>query len=554
MYSGKKTKKFANWFNEVIEKKLEPEKVLEKFLEWFDFNKKLVFLITLIFGIITHISMFTGMIMSQDGLWNSMGYSRPGVFEMTLGRWGIEIMQRANFYIAIPTISTISCVLITAITAIFLVDLFNFKSKISVIITALILAVSPVLTVTLLYIYTAFAYCSNLLIATLIIWFIYKFKHKKLGLIIAILLFVLSLSIYQSYIGVSVGLCMMISILELLRNEKTIKETFINIGKTVITVFVGGMLYYIITTILLKINYLELATYKNINAFSIKDIFLNLGNTIPNCYKDFFNFFISNNIFYNTNYRREVFYVVLFAIFLITLISAILSIEKKRGIKAILVILFVALLPIGLNIINVIVVSNEIYALTAAQMILFIPFIFAILETVNKFTVIKWIAILSCFYIVCSYYVADNTSYTSLKMRYNQANAVAIRMMDKLERTEGYDRNLPICVVGIIGDNNYPQVGNIYQYTLGSVFTNPIFHGSYEGSIGTLYNFLKVYLGEDLKFCSAEIYEKIVRSEELAKLEDFPKEGCTAIIENTLVIKLSNYIPLPDGTLLFEEY
>ena len=187
-------------------------------------------------------------------------------------------------------------------------------------------------------------------------------------------------------------------------------------------------------------------------------------------------------------------------------------------------------------------------------MILIVPLGFAIMETIERTTFIKWIAILSCFYIVFSYYIADNVSYASLKMRYNQAQAVSIRIMDKLERTPGYKRDMPICIIGIIGDNNYPQLGKIYEYTIGSAFLNPIIHGSYSGAQGTMYNFLRIFLGEDVKFCDTETFNKIIINEKIKDLENFPNEGCTAIIENTLVIKLSNYIPLPDGTILFEEY
>ena len=51
-----------------------------------------------------------------------------------------------------------------------------------------------------------------------------------------------SLSVYQSYIGISVGLCIMFSILELLKN-KDIKEVLINIGKAISVVLIGAILY-----------------------------------------------------------------------------------------------------------------------------------------------------------------------------------------------------------------------------------------------------------------------------------------------------------------------
>ena len=70
-----------------IQEFFDPEIVFAKFLKWFDKNKRMTFLITLLVGIVTHITMITETIMSQDGLWNSMEYFRPGAWEMSLGRW-----------------------------------------------------------------------------------------------------------------------------------------------------------------------------------------------------------------------------------------------------------------------------------------------------------------------------------------------------------------------------------------------------------------------------------------------------------------------------------
>ena len=491
-----KTNKVISWFNKNVEEPLESEKILNKFLKWFDSNKKLAFLLTFFIGIITHITMLTSTIMGQDGLWNSMEYNRPGDWEMTLGRWGIEIMQRFNFYIAIPTISTISCILVMAIAAVFIVDLFDIKNKISAFFTATILAVTPTLTITLLYVYTAFAYCSNFLIATLVIWFIYKFKYKKIGLIIATCLFTLVLSIYQSYIGVSIGLCIMLTILDLIKSEKTLKEIFINILKTIVVVILGGLLYYGLTNLLLHWKQLSLATYKDINSFSIKDIFLGLGSSIQNCYKDFYGFFIKDSIIYNTNYKREVFYGTFLATSVIaTIIASLKNKEESKKIKIVrilFIIVLVFVLPIGLNFINILIAGNELYALTSVQLVLVVPFAFAIMEQVDKFEIMKWIAILSCFYIVGTYYIADNTSYAAMKMRYNQAYSVTLRIMEKIENTPGYNKDLPICIIGIIGDNNYPKVGNLYDYSVGSVFLNAGFHGSYEGSVGTMKKYIQV--------------------------------------------------------------
>lgn len=530
-------------------KVITPDEVLDKFLKWFDNKKKVAFLITIIVGIITHITMITEMIMSQDGLWNSISYSRAGLWETTLGRWGIELITRVTSFIAIPSITTIFNIILMAITAVFLVDVFNLKSKISIFFTSIALVLTPTFTVTLLYVYTSFAYCANMLIATLVVWFIYKFPYKKWGIVLSSICFMMVLSIYQSYVGVTVGLCVMVSVLHLIKGEKSIKEIFINILKTVISVIAGGIIYYIITMILLKVSGVEFAAYKGANNISIMDIILNLKTTIIQAYKDFLFFFLGDSIVYNSNYRREVLYGIFFLMFGISCLISIFSIKsenkKERVFRIVISILFLALLPLALNIIDVIACSTTIYALTGTQLILMIPFAFAIFELIEKFIILKWIGVLFCVLIMLTYYIATNTSYSALKLTYNQAYSTTVRIMDRIENTTGYTKDAEILFGGIVGNNNYPRTSSLYNYTIGSIVNNTTFHGTYAGQIGTWMSFLKVFLGVDFVPCSENTYYTIVNSQEYKDMDVFPATNSVKVLNGIVVVKLSENPPLP---------
>lgn len=535
-----------------MEKKLKimaPEEALEKFLKWFDTNKKIGFLVALVVGLIAHITMITETIMSQDGLWNSMEYFRPGDWEISIGRWGIAIIERLIQFIAIPTINTVLCILMVAITAVLIIDLLDFKSKVSSIFTALALVLTPTLVVTLLYIYTAFAYCFNLLISTFVIWLIYKSKHKKIGFALAALCFMFSLSIYQGYVGVTVGLCMMISILDLLKNND-IKEVFKNIGKTILALLIGGILYLGLTKIILMVSNIDASNYNNANSISISGIISGLGSSLLQTYKDFGTFFFGNDIVVNANYTRGLIYAVFFIMFALGLITTIASIkEENKKIKIgkiSLIILFISLLPIGLNIIDIIASGSTMYALTSVQMILIIPFAFAIFELLNKFVLVKWIAILSCFGVMWTYYLADNTSYAALKLTYNQAYSSTMRVMDRIETTPGYVKDMPILFGGIIGNNNYPRTSSLYAYTVGSIVNNTAFHGPYGSAMGTWTKFLKIFYGLDVRMCTAEEYYKIVTGDVYKnEMECFPAESSVRIMNGIVVVKLDEEPYLP---------
>ena len=530
-------------------KVISPEIALEKFLTWFDLNKRIAFITAIVVGIITHITMMTETIMSQDGIWNSMQYSRAGDWVIALGRWGIELAGRLNNFVAIPSITTMLCLFLMAVSTVFIVDIFNFKSKYSALFTGMIMVVSPCLTATMLYVYTSVAYCVNMLLAILAIWFIYKFKYKKIGIVISALCFMFSLSIYQSYMGVTVGLCIMLSIIELLKDNSKIKDVFINIGKTVLAVLSGGILYYILTMLILNLTGIDMATYKGAESFGIKEIFASLGTNILNTYKNFVEFFFKDVIVYNTNYRRDIWYTLFFIGFIVTFIAklAILKVETKKEkiFKIVLASLMVLLMPIGLNIINIVAVGTEIYALTATQMILVIPFVLALVESLEILNSIKWIILISCMCICGTYYLSDSASYSALKLTYNQAYSSTMRVFDRIETTPGYEKDMPLLLAGIIGNNNYPRTMNLYGYTIGELANNTVFHGTYGGQIGTWINYMRVFFGLDIQMCDPDTYYRIVTGEDYKDMEMFPAEDSIRIIDGVVVVKLSEEPPLP---------
>ena len=519
-----------------------PDKVFEKFLIWFDSKKRLAFLVTFIIGFITHINMITDYIMSQDGLWNSIQYFKPGDWEVTLGRWGIVLAQRLNNFIAIPSITTISCIFIMSIISVLLIDLFNLNNKLSIILTSAILAVAPTFMVTLLYVYTALSYTICMLFSVLVIWSIYKIKNKKLSNILAIIFFVLTMSIYQSYVGISIGLCIMLSIIKLINSQEnetennkeyTVKDCILNIFKVGILLFISGVLYLIITKVILLVLNLKISDYKFANQVSIVGILFNLKISIINAYKDFLAFFVRDRIIYNTNYRRDIFYIFFFISTGIICLKNILLVQdknkKERILKLLFLVLLVFCLPIALNIIDILVVGNEIYALTAGQLILVIPFCLALIEENDDLKILKWISAISIICVIGTYFIADYASYTATKLTYNQAYSVTERLIDRIENIPGYDKSYPILFGGIVGNNNFPRTSNIYNYSIGSVVNNTTFHGTYGGQVGTWVNYIKIFFGMDIIPCEANLYYTIVNSEDYKEMEIFPAQNSIKI-------------------------
>ena len=526
-----------------------PDEVFEKFLSWFEFKKRLAFLTALIVGIITHINMITDLIMSQDGLWNSVQYFKPGNWEITLGRWGIVLMQRLNNFIAIPNLTTVSCILIMSVVAVILTDLFDLKSKISIVISSCLVVVTPSFLVTLLYVYTALSYCMCMLFSCLAIWAIYKIKNKKTSYTFSAIFFILSLSIYQSYAGLAIGLFLMIQIIKLMKKETTIKEVFLNILKTGILFLVAGIIYLIITKIILYVLVLDMAEYKNAKSFNLLSTLINFKNSVTSAYKDFMAFFFRDRIVYNTNYRRELFYLLFFisslVMIIINFIKTPFKSKKEKVSVAITVFVLLLTIPLALNIIDLVMGESQIYVLTAGQMIAVIPFILALVENIEKYNLLKWAMVLSLLCIIGTYYIADNASYTALKLTYNQAYSVTERLINRIEETPGYKREYPIVLGGIVGNTNFPRTSNIYDFTIGNVVNNTTFHGTYGGQLGTWISFVKIFFGQDIVPVNEGVYFDVITSEEYKNMGKFPEENSIIIRDGIIIVKLNDDPPLP---------
>ena len=278
----------------------------------------------------------------------------------------------------------------------------------------------------------------------------------------------------------------------------------------------------------------------------------NLKVSISRSYKDFVDFYFGDSIIFNTVYSRDVVYKVLFTT--VILLEIILIISNKMWKKPVHMLFVLALnivLPVAFNVILLLATDTITYILTAAQMILVIPFAVMICEMSNgKFTwIFRWITIGSLLVIVMTYYLATNASYTTLKLTYDQTYATVLRMIDRIEQTEGYRPEQRIMINGIVEagkDYRYFRTNNIREYSFATLFRDcPVFHGTYSGMNGTWEKYLNNYMGMKINFCSVEEYVEIVNTEEYKALNVFPEDNSIKIINDIIVVKMRENAIMP---------
>lgn len=522
-----------------------PDSLIKKLARWLDSNKKIAFISTLIIGFITNIILLTIMIMSSDGLWNSLVHFSTG-YEITLGRWALMFFEKLRNNISMVTVTTVYSIFITAVTAVFIVDFYGLQSKISAFLTGMILGVSPCLAMTMLYSFTSDLYCWAFLLSVISAWLICRNKRGLLEGLFSAIAIMVSMALYQSYIGITVGLCISKVILNSINSIKNKKEIFKDIGYRVLVVCIGLFFYYISVKVAIYHYGLKLSDYHGVNEVSFFNIIANLGTSIPTTYKVFFGFFYGDSNINNSSFNRGILWgIFLLAITIVYLYIIVNNKENNKKEKVFSVIfntIIFIMLPIGLNVINVMVPNTTYYPLNSEQMLLIVPLGFAILESLEleKASILKWASVLSCFIICITYYLSINASYLLIRIKYNQAYSITVRAVARLENTEGYAKDKRWIFTGVIDGEDINKISNLEKYTLNSIDTISIFHRDYYGAIATWTKLLEQYLGITPNFATIDEYKEIINTEEYKNMPMFPEKDSIREINGIMVVKFEN--------------
>ena len=471
-------------------------------------------------------------------------------YEASLGRWGINLFDSLRNNIAIPFITTLISILLMGLINILLIELFEIKNKIFQVLMMASVIASPSLCMTLLYAYTADAYLFAMFFSVLTIYALYRIKNKKIGISLAGISFIMMLSTYQSYMGLSIGIILMLNIKKLLTKENSSIEVIKDLSIKAIILVISAIVYYIITIVYLKINHLSMSTYKGTNEIGLSSILVSLIPSIKSAYMAFFKYFFADGIILNRAWKREKLYAIFFLLLSISIIVLWgQSWKQKQNKKDFFVrwalgIFLIAMLPIALNIVVIIASGNEIYFLIATQMLLMVPFAFMILEQLleknNMINLLNWGAILTLTIITITYFLSVVVTYQTTQMTYEQAQKVANRILIRMEETLGYRSGMNKLFAGVIDDVNFPKTLDIYNLAVTNSLRSSIFHATYWGQEATWRNFMEVFCGIRINFCEDYEYYKIIHSDEFKQMDIFPGENSVKMIDDVMVVKFTN--------------
>ena len=160
-------------------------------------------------------------------------------------------------------------------------------------------------------------------------------------------------------------------------------------------------------------------------------------------------------------------------------------------------------------------------------------------EKKNVNAIILWAALIGATVIAFTYAVTDNIAYFNMQKKYEKTYAYCVRLADRIEQTDGYYQGIPIAMVGVVGDENFPSTDVTKGVTDNIIGASGDFL-LYKGENYQL--FFKHYLGATYNILSDDHVIEFYDTEEYQALTSFPEAGSTKVIDGVLYVKTENQI------------
>ncbi|NTV79105.1 MAG: hypothetical protein HGA25_08220 [Clostridiales bacterium] len=282
----------------------------------------------------------------------------------------------------------------------------------------------------------------------------------------------------------------------------------------------------------------QLADYQGINTLDQADK-PGIFQSVLHMYQDFVAFTIKGNVFMNNGFSLAAVIVIALLVF-----YTLLRLMKKKKLYTrplfyLGTLVFLAVVPLASNIILFISPEVNYHLIMRYQWVLFLILSLAFMERylteeVWQINLIKWVSILCFGTMVLNFVVTDNIAYSNLAKKYEKTYAYCLRLADRIEQTEGYYTGMPVAMIGVISEENFPST----DLSLG--VTSNIIGASGETLLYTSENyqaFLKNYMDISIELVSDEEMLEIYNSQIYQDMDSFPGADSVKVVDGILYVK-----------------
>ena len=505
---------------------------ITKLYKKFSASDKVAFVSAFVTGLLVHMPAMLMDVPNHDGL-ASMYFSQNMI---TSGRWFLAVVCAVSSFYTVPWIIGLIGIFELALTAVLLKRIFEIENGVTVFIISALLVAFPSLASTFAYVFTLDGYMAGLFLAVLAVY-LAKENHFILGGIAL----AFSLGTYQAYLPFAMLLSIYLVWEKMASGEKNaIKKCleYVYMG------MIGAVLYLVLLKVLLAIEGKVLDTYQGIDNLENTGLSSRIAS-LPHLYKDFVSFTFSKGFL--TGNACAVAGGILAVCAAVS--AMYLMIKNKLYKKAwfyFVALITAVLVPFSANVVLMITPDVKYHLIMRYQWVLFVIVCVVLCDKcVGKLakpaqqTLLSWIGTLAAFAVIISYAVTINIGYTNLQRMYEKTYAYTIRLLNRIEETPGYYQGVPVAIMGVIGDDEFPptEVTEPATSEMIGLTGNWLIY-----SADNYDAFIRNYLGASLNLVPEDKETEIYYSDEYIEMESFPGATSVQMIDGIIYVKTEDAV------------
>lgn len=507
---------------------------------WEKYKKQLFFAMaaTFFWGLLAHAYCFFNGNFSHDSLNELHSAIFGNNLRLVSGRYFVPLYRdllRSD--VTLPWLIGVLALFWNGLAVFLTTRIFRMENKKLIFLTGGIFITNITVSATAAtYIHDLDCFMFSLLCAVTAVWL---WQEWKWGWLPGAVMLTVSLGMYQSFLFAGVVLVMMRCIFWLLEGEK-FAPVFCRGLKAIGMILLGGIGYWVGLKISGRISGIALSSgdYNSLDlmqGITFKTILPLIAQAYRDCLSRLWNAY--------STYPAILVKAMTAVLALVSLTALVLGLKKLGWKERLLLVVLVALLPLGANMIYVLTIGASHDLMVFAIWLLWL---FALLLSDGMcrngkhraFRWQKWLAMLMVAVLLYGNVQFANGMYLKKDLEQDAYLSLMTRVVDRMEQCEGYiPGETPVVFVGVFEYLNPVMPGfkdywNVTGMTSPDVITAPEI-SRFQAYFDYILN-VPVLLADDYRWYGT------IYSEETASMPTFPAAGSVAMQDGVLVVKLRN--------------
>lgn len=503
-------------------------------------ENKYAFISSIIIGLLIHLYKFTNYLPNHDSLFSM--YSDQNI--VGSGRWALSVACGISSFYDLPWIIGILSLVFIGLTVICIVELFKINNIVLIIMISGLLVSAPATTETFFFLFTADGYMLAMLLAAVAVYCSKIGERRNTRIMVSIVCICVSCGIYQAYVSFALILSLVHLIYELLKNEYKWEDFLLWIRNQVVIYVLALTAYYVIWKLCLYFQNVPINDYQGIADVGKVSLRMLYQGLIKSIITPIFYFFQWN--FIERGMTVYIFLNILF-IFLFVIVFTIaikksnLLVRKKKRVLLLLLLSLLALLPFSC----IWHFTSETigYRPMMLQCLTLLFVLMALLCDRWCKTKLKNLVTILLMAIIFNNSLMANISYYYLDLCYERSYAESLILATQINDMRS---QYEIDSVAIIGSRRHDVRLETVDSITGKKNSRSGIHVLSEVIEETLMFdqthvmlILDNIIGMELNTVDQVTYEYLEQSDDVKELEIWPSTNCMKVINNILVIRLS---------------